>query len=336
MNAIRRALLLSSTLGVLASCTAAPSPQTRARPDANAELSEKPVEPIDRALQAAFDRGSWRDLRVESECQDDAAHLRAIVLFGSGVGIWERERQFAVSTDELWRLLRELSRGGLGSLHESYGGGDDPDDGPGEEPSEAFGLRLICRIRLVLDGVEKESYQLSEGHRSPELRTMAEKVLSVGATRGPAGIGAESLSDGLLQLARGELASEALTLQLQRQPDDPKSPEEGWILRLEYGEAHLSRSSPSGWSDPEVIPLSPADFSDLARRLAAAHPDDLPGNLYSTWYQDLEIRVLNRRATLQARRFTGLTRETHGEKQKRFDAMIEALEAVKNRADRAR
>lgn len=61
--------------------------------------------------------------------------------------------------------------------------------------------------------------------------------------------------------------------------------------------------------------------------------EELPVNLYSPRYQDLEIRVLNRRVLLQARRFAGLTPETHGEKQARFDALVAAIEAVRNRVE---
>ncbi len=338
MNAMLLRFWVLSILAALAACSAAPGPQamTRSGPDDSSPPSEpkRPADPMTLALAAALERGQWRDLRIESECQDDTAQLRSVTLFGSGVGIWHRERQFAVEREPLLDLLRELSQIDFGALPESFGGSNDPDDAA---PPEAFGLRLICRVRLVLDGVDKQSYQLSEGRQSPVLKSMAEKILALGEIAGPAGIGAESLSDGLEKLARGELAPETLTLQLQRQPEDPRSAEQGWIFRLEHGEARLTLSSSgSGWSEPRVVPLAREEIAALAARLAEMHPEDLPVNLYSTWYQDLEIRVLNRKVTLQARRFAGLEPETHGEKQERFDAMIEAIEAVRGRLEGAR
>ena len=103
-------------------------------------------------------------------------------------------------------------------------------------------------------------------------------------------------------------------------------------MRVEGGKAQLSLSSAeTGWADPRRALLSREELAGLAGALAAARPEDLPVNLYSTWYQDLEIRVLNRKKTLQARRFANLTPETHGEKQQRFDRLVTALEELEKR-----
>lgn len=323
---------------VLLSCASVDAPsQTAARAGAASSPettagSADPTDPISRALAAALARDAWPDLRIEAECRNDAAHLRSVALYGEGVGIWERERQFAVAPETLRALLGELARANFGAFRESYGGPDDPEEGD----APRYGLQMVCRVRVVLDGIEKQSFQLSEGRRSVALKELAEKILEQGAREGPAGLGADSLSDGLEKLARGALAPEALILQLQRLPEDPKASDGGWLLRLEHGDAEVSFSSAEGWSEPSRVPLAREDIAALAGRLAEAHPEDLPVNLYSTWYQDLEIRVLNRKVTLQARRFAGLTPETHGEKQERFDAMIEAIEGVKRRVEEKR
>jgi hypothetical protein len=187
-------------------------------------------------------------------------------------------------------------------------------------------------VRAALDGVEKQSYQLSKGRQSAELRELAERILAVGADLGPSGVAASSLEEGLGKIARGELAPEALTLQLQRQAEDPRSAEGGWILRIEDGKAQLSFSSPeTGWTPPRRTRLSPGEAAGLARALLEARPEDLPANLYSSWYEDLEIRVLNRGKSLQARRFANVTPETHGEKQERFDRLVAALEELEKR-----
>jgi hypothetical protein len=201
----------------------------------------------------------------------------------------------------------------------------------GEEEEEDWGLQMVCRVSLALDGAKKQSFQLSEGERSARLRKLAEKILAAGAELGPSGVAAGSLEDGLDKIARGELAPEALTLQLHRQPEDPKAAEGGWILRIEDGNAQLSLSSSAqtAWTEPRRVRLPRERVTDLVRRLAAVRPGELPVNLYSSWYEDLEIRVLNRKATLQARRFANLTPETHGEDQKRYEQLIAALEELK-------
>lgn len=312
----------------LTACSGAPAPETSARPGGGG----KPAaggDPVSHALDTALERRSWEDLRIESECQDDTGRLRSVTLFGSGVGIWNRERQFSLSRERLLGLLEKVRGAGFGSMREIHGGKDDPGPAPA-----AWGLEMICRVRLALDGVEKQSYQLSEGRQDAGLKNLAEQILVVGEELGPSGLAAASLEDGLARIARGELASEALTLQLQRQPDDPSSREGGWILRVEHGKAQISfHDLETGWTDPRQVRLSRDQAATLAGRLAAAHPEDLPGNLYSSWYEDLEIRVLNRKKTLQARRFANLTPETHGTKQKHFEELISAIEELKKRVE---
>lgn len=315
---------------VLAACSGTPAPETTARSGSGAEpAAQVPADaPVTRALDEALTRRSWQDLRIDSECQDETGHLRTARLYGTGVGIWNNERQFTVSQERLLGLLEALRHAGFGAMRETHGGKDDPATGA----PPRWGLEMICRVRLALDGVAKQSYQLSEGRQSAELRDLAGQVLAVAEELGPSGVAADSLEDGLDKIARGELAPEALTLQLQRQPEGAGPHQEGWILRVEDGQAQFSVSSPeTGWSPPRRVRLTREEAVGLARRLAAVRPAELPVNLYSSWFEDLEIRVLNRKTSLQARRFASLTPETHGERQKRFEQIVAALEELKER-----
>ena len=60
-------------------------------------------------------------------------------------------------------------------------------------------------------------------------------------------------------------------------------------------------------------------------RQSDADPDSLPPNLYASMYTDLRVTVLSRSRDLQARRYAGVSRNTHGEPQKAFDRAIDAL-----------
>lgn len=311
-------LLLSLAACAQATRTASPGAEGAA-----GGSSAESADPLAHALDAALASGSWTDLQIDSECQDEDFRLESVRLYGTGAGIWNGERQFAVPRERLLGALEALRRAGFGSMRETHGGREDPG---------AIGLELVCRVRVVLDGVEKQSYQLSKGRQSAELRQLAEQILGVGRELGPSGVAAASLEDGLGKLARGELAPEALTLQLQRQAEDPRSPEGGWILRVEGGKGQVSLHSPeTGWTEPRRTRLSAEDVAALARVLLEARPEDMPVNLYSSWYQDLEIRVMNRKTSLQARRFANLTPETHGEKQERYDRLVAALEELEKR-----
>ena len=296
MRTVTALLVLS-----LAACTARPAPTTPAR--AGERLEEESRTPageaFERALDAALKRGAWSDLWIDSDCQDKTNLPRSIRLYGNGVGIWDGRRQFAVSRESLLGLLAELDRARFSRMRESV----EEDEGEGEE-------EMLPRGR----------------------RETAERILAVGAELGPSGSAVESLGEGLEKVARGELAPEVLTVQLLRQPENLRSGETGWMLRVEGAEARLSLISPdTGWSQPRRIRLSSAEVADLANALAAARPADLPGNLYSPWYQSLEIGVLSRTKSIQARQFARMTAETHGEKQGRFDRLVAVLEALEAR-----
>lgn len=308
----------------LISCSSTARPEASAKPGGDAEASVQATgTQLTRALDAALARKSWDDLRLDSECRNEEGTFRTTRLFGTGVGIWNHERQFTVSRERLLGLLEAVRRSRFSAMPESFGG----DEKPG-----TWKLQMICRVRVTLDGVEQQTFQLSEGRQSAELKQLAEQILAVGAELGPSGVAAGSLEDGLWKIYRGELAPEALTLQLLRQAEDPNAREGNWILRIEDGMARLSLPSPeTAWTVPRQVRLSREQATTLAGQLAAAQPDDLPVNLYSTWYQDLEIRVLNQKKTLQARRFANLTPETHGAKQKRFEELISAIEALQQK-----
>lgn len=330
MNTTIRAVAKLCLLLALTACAGAPRPETPARPGAGEEpaAGSTAENPITRALDAALERGSWEDLRIQAECQDDMSRLHSVALFGSGVGIWDQKRQFQVPRERLLELLEELRRAGFAAMPETHGGPKDP----GTSRPGAWATEMICRVRLHLDGVEKQSFQLSKGRQDAALRELAQKVLAVGEELGPAGVSVASLEDGLARLAGGELAPETFILQLQRQPENPNSPEGGWILRIEEGQAQISyHTLADGWSEPRRVPLSREEIASLANALAAADVEDLPVNLYSAHYHDFEVRVLDQKRTLQARRFANVTPDTHGDKQKRFDQLIATLEALEER-----
>lgn len=302
----------------LSACSSAPRPV----PSPSAD------DPVARALDASLERRGWDELKIESECLSDAGELRFATLYGSGVGIWNRDRQFTVPRERLIGLLEDLDRAGFGSMREIHGGKDDP----APATPVRWAPRMTCRVQLALDGTEKQSYQLAEGRQSAELKALAEKVIALAAELGPGGVTAANLDDGLVKVARGELAPETFALQLQRQTENPNAPEGGWMLRVRGDRAEVSRFTPAeGWSEPRRFQLSRTEIADLGRRLAEASLDGMPVNLYAPAYYDFEVQVLNRKRSLQARGFANVTPETHGEKQKRFDQVLAALEALRKR-----
>jgi hypothetical protein len=261
-------------------------------------------------------RQSWSDLRIDAECQT-AGGLRSATVFNSGVGIWDRERQFMLPRERVLALLREFETARFARMRETYGEGRAKD----------MALELICRVRLDLDGAAKQVHQLTRGPWSPELKRLADRILAVAAEAGRSGPGASSLTDGLERIARGELAPELLVLSVLRQGEG-RGAAEGWELVLEGGKAVLQRNPVPDGEEARTARLAPAEVAELAGQLAAARLEEVPVNLWAPEYTDFEVRVLNRRRSLQARQFAGMTPETHGEAQRRFDRLWESLEAL--------
>ena len=297
----------AAVLGLaLAACVPSPPPSVGA--DATAAL--------ERALGDALKRQAWSDLRIDTECRTEDG-LRSATVFGSGVGVWNRERQITLPREEVVALLQELAASRFPRMRETYGEGEEE-------------VQLICRVRLDLDGLSKQVLQLATGPASPELMRLAGRILEVAEEAGRDGPGASSLSDGLEKIAHGELAPELLTLYVLRQSEAPGSTA-GWKLALQGGQAILQRDPAPDGEEPRTLRLGAAEIAGLAGQLAAVRLEELPVNLWAPEYTDIEIRVLGGKRSFQARRFAGMTPATHGEAQQRFDRLWEALAALHER-----
>jgi hypothetical protein len=303
-----------------AACSTAPRPATNAQPSAAEEAGEAAdAKTLEQILRETLARRIWSDLRLDADCKIPAGY-RYATLFTSGVGVWNRERQFKLSREEVLGLLRDLAVSDFPRLRERYGEGEERD----------AEVELTCRVRLELNGVAKEVQQLSRGEQSAALKRLAERILGVAEAAGRSGKGAPSLTAGLDGIARGELAPELLSLQVVRQPETAGDAE-GWTLNLSGLRATIERDPAPEGETPLSIELQPSEVAELAGRLAAARLEELPANLWAPEYTDLSVVVLNHRRGLQARRFAGMTPETHGERQQRFDRLWEVLEALRDR-----
>ncbi len=301
----------------LSGCAGTPRPDAGAKSSrAAAPAAAADALDLERALDAAVAQQDWNDLRIDTECRTEEG-LRSATVFGNGIGNWNRERQLVLPRESVLALLRELSASGFPRMPETYG------EGEGE-------VELICRIRLDLDGASKQVHQLAEGPQSPSLKRLAGRILEAAEKAGRSGPGASSLTDGLEKIARGELAPELLVLYVVRQSETPGTAA-GWELGIEGSKASLLRYPLAEDGQPATRHLDAGQIADLAGDLAAARLEELPVNLWAPEYTDLTVTVLNRKRTLQARQFAGMTPTTHGEAQQRFDRLWEALEALNRR-----
>lgn len=283
------------------------------------------------AVRAALNETAADPSRLEAmhlfvECQGDAG-LRTLEAFGSGVGIWEKRRQFELAEADLLALVGLLQDADFGALNDLYGGPQAPDPRPREDPDAGFGIEIICRIELSLGEVSKTSAQRRKGEQSEALKQLADDLFA--RAEGPArdGVEADNLTDALEKLGSGDLAPETLTVMLHQRPEvGSPGASGGFLLRLDgVAASNAVWTSDRGYTDRVVLRLRPEDVGAVAMELASATPDELPINLYADELNDVVISVLDHKVNIQARRFAGMEPGQHGEKQQRFDAIVDSL-----------
>jgi hypothetical protein len=280
--------------------------------------------------EASVDPSGWGSLHLLAECREiDNPHLRSAVIYGSGVGIWEERRQFALDDEQISTLLGFLLEADLLDLQDLYGGSGNVDveesEGP---PAVEGGVRIICRVDLDLGGYHKESAQRLKGEQSAELRALAERLLDYCEPLAKGGIGIQSLDDGLAKIAAGELAPETLRIMLHRKPE-PGARSEGSGFRLILDGMKVKFRGftvGAGYGDEKTVAVDRSEIKSLAGQISSIGVQDLPANLYAGNYTDFWIEILDQRKAIQARQFADMAPSTNGYDQKRFDQILGDLE----------
>jgi hypothetical protein len=294
-----------------------------------AETAEATAEPS--ALAAALDgavEGDWRDLKISVGCRTDQGY-DTVQIYGSGYGVWNGKTQIALDGAAVRKLLAAFRHAGFAGMSETYGGKHDPDaDQLRQSP------RLTCGVELQLDGHRKHVGQLLGGRQWQPLENLAATVLD--ACREPArnGVHAESLGEAAAKLGDGTIAPDMLFVMVHRKPGtgDSDAGPESWVLEIEGRRASTrARTGDEGYSTPVRLDLDDDAFGGLVVALAQADLGAIPGNVYADRYTDVTVGVLGHRKQLQARQFAGMTAETHGKQQKRFDALFETLRELRSR-----
>jgi hypothetical protein len=286
-------------------------------------------------LRSAHDeRSGWDTLELTAECREpDNPHLRSVLVYGSGVGIWEERLQFGLSDDQITELLGILRDADLLGLQDLYGSGGSFGETEIESSnSTEGGVRIICRVDLVLGGQRKESAQRLKGDQSPELRALAERLLDYCASLAKTGVGIEDLDSGLAMIASGELAAETLHVVLHRKPEPgDQSQGVGYRMIIDGPSLGLRKfTAGQGYGDETTVALDRSEVNRLAEQLTDIGVEHLPVNLYAVDYTDLRFKILDHRKAVQARRFSGMTRDTHSDAQRDFDRILAILDSFVN------
>jgi hypothetical protein len=312
------ALCLSSA--TLLGAGMAPPP---AIPDEEVERSGDVFTPL---LEKRLKSGAGLDEIVVDVRWPDGGKMAASRVYGSGVGIWNREVQFRLPRSEVTSLLRAVVKDRFGSLPTTVG---EVEEGP-EGGQKGH-------VTISIGAVTKTVVQVESGTQSRELQDLAQRFLEASRKAASRGIRASSFADAFDELASGKLAPEALEVIVQRNEvrNPSSSPADRWVMRVEGRRVEDRDRGPARQAPPaRVLVLSKGDFEKLVGLLRESDPSALPQSLYSERLTEVVIQVLKQRRHIQARPFAGMTAATNGEKQKSFDRLIEGLVALHERVRR--
>jgi len=248
----------------------------------------------------------------------DAQSKRVLTVFRGAIAVWNEKRQVTLQAHERRALLQLLLGAGFADFQDRYGGQrkDDKQEAP---------LRIICSVSIKIAGYEKASVQLFDGEQSPDLLGLANALLDSIEPRAADGVVAQSLEEGLLKLADGEIAPEVLELRVLRLPED-RTVANGYILRIKGGEISRQPYAPGEFvGDIDAGPIDDCGMSELVAALNSGRIWATPRNLRFDGIAELDVAVLGSRYSVSARSsFLSAEADT----QARFERMIERLERL--------
>jgi len=235
-------------------------------------------------------------LSMQIRCTDDQG-IRSMMIYSSGVVIWNRESQTRISTGDRSVLLNLLLKAEFQAFEDSYGG---------KLKSEKTGAPIIalCSISVQADDLEKDSYQDANGMRSEAFMALASGLLDHVEPLAAGGVSATSLNDGLTKIANGVLAPEALSLRLLFVPRDTDLM--GTIMDVESGRSSRRDYRPGVKVGERLVSeLTAASLNTLVSKLINAGFPGFPANLSTSDTYQLQVQVLKFEHTVRAREFGG-------------------------------
>jgi hypothetical protein len=264
------------------------------------------------------------DVRIDVHWAGNVKGAAATV-HGNGVGIWQRNKQFRLTKEQVLGLLKVLDEGKFLAMPDRFGGMAKPGVRPG--PPE----RLLGGVALRIGGLSKGALQLDGGKFSDELAKLASALLDVCTRAAQNGVEATSLADGLAKIAAKKLDPLTLSVLVHRIQGEGTGPD-GWLFRVEGNVVTTRDKTAKGYGVPVRYEMSRKQLEELLKLLADNDAGNLPINLFATDYTDFTVNVLDKGKNLQARRFANMTPQTHGERQRQFDRIFAALERLHRQA----
>ncbi|HHQ48062.1 MAG TPA: hypothetical protein ENK19_04165 [Acidobacteria bacterium] len=333
MSLLRSVVLITALAALPAMAHAAGTPEHEHRPSK-----------LEAALEHALATGSKLSaLRIEAGGKV-ARDVRQLTIYGRGLGIWNRERQFELDPAEVKRAIRIVLDHHLCTLPDEIGGEEEGEeeheiDEEKERPphrrerSEAGAnpISLLRTLTITFGDLSKTVIQEAPVPEAAPLEKGLAELAELCRKPAVRGRTAHSLKEGLTLLAKGTLAPETLTLTVNaprlRSLKDNSS--QGWILRIEHGRIFAqSHDLKMGYRTLANRRLDPEEVRTLAKDLLAQHVETLPRQINVPGYLDLRIDVLSNRTQILARTYAGTPGPEAVQAAKRYAAVRNVLRSL--------
>ncbi len=257
--------------------------------------------------------------RPLSEVTIDVAWARkdrnSLTVFGSGVGLWNREKQFVLTKDEHKELLVRMERSGLFDMPQNP-------KPTREEAKVTEGPVIMRSVSVRVGDLERTVFQTNRVWTLPALETLVSELFGLCEKPATKGIGASDLPDGLEKIAKGKLAPEVLSVVVNI-PPLAAPPARGYVVMIEGGVSSKTVLDSGQTPAPAMKTTLPAEeVRSLARLISERRFAGFPGNLSRENYADVRIQVLSHVKSVQARKFAGLDPGKYQPEQKALEEII--------------
>lgn len=244
----------------------------------------------------------------------------SLQVFGNGVAIWGREKQFSLTETQILALLPLFGKHGFYAMPER--------PAPKWEKRQPEGPVIMRAVVLTVGDLSKEVLQTDRVPTLQPFEDLVKALFDACEEAAAKAVTPKDLADGLDLIAKGALAPESLILTLSQPPQGGASVE-GRVISVANGEVSLQRLSPG--KPPSTSPvrrLTPAEARALGALLRDVAWPKMPQNLVRDGYTDLNVMVLRHRHVVQARRFTGKDPATQTKEREKFEKVFAAVEVL--------
>ena len=261
---------------------------------------------------------------VRLEVVGGRPNRRGLVVYGSGVGIWNQERQFVLAPEEHRELLRRTVAAGLFEMPER------PRPERNVEPSPNAPV-IVRAVAVRVGELERTVAQNDRVGTLPALEALVAELFRLCEKRASEGTGAATLTEGLRKIAQGKLAPETLQLVLNIPPvaaSTARRAANGVLVVLDGGVVTRTEQAPGKAGVAANVPVTAERLRALVTVLAESGLERLPVNLYRARYVDLNARVLGHARSVQAREFVGMDPAKHRAQQEALEKVIQSILAL--------